>query len=1143
MVTVVFGDLVGFTALSESRDPEAVKNLVDGCFARLAADVRSFGGRVDKVVGDAIVALFGAPVAHEDDAERAVRAALAMQRTVAGHAEETGLPVRLRVGVNTGEVLVGSIQAGDDYTAMGDVVNTASRIQSAATPGTVLVGASTCSGTGDAIEYAPHEPVDAKGKEVPVETWVALSAAARPGSRPRRERTPLVGRDAELQMLTGAVEAALSHDRGQFVLLLGEAGIGKRRLAREFLARTATRHESIVIQGGCVPYGEANPWWPIAEALQDFCGLDRGDPAGTARDAARAAVAHALDSTGHEAAEVERRVDGLLYLMGHSDALADLDADRALDEAVRALRTLLVALTSAVPVVVCLTDLHWADPQLLELLDRLMESLRTLRIVLVATARPELTERWHPVSGRRNVIVSVLDPLRAEDTDALLESLLPDAADPELRSALRDRSGGNPLYAEEFAALMQSVSAQDPGCETPTPGALPATLHGLVAARVDALSPQLRALVADAAVIGHDGPLDALVSLAASRGGSGVDPAGLHDHDVLRIDAGSWTFRSGLVREVAYGMLTKADRARRHAQVATWLSQRSGGEEDSPRLAHHLATAAELVTEIGPTAAVDAGIVDRALDELERSADRAIRHNAIRTAAHLLDHAMRILPEDEASTRGAHLRLMRAGALSTMRRLDEARVDAETALVAARARARPDLVVRALTTLGEIEQRAGNTDAALEVLEDAIVMARSEGEDADAADALRIKGMALIFRGETDTADDAVAEALSLYRAAGDAGGEAWAYQHLAMRAFFTNRLDQAERYVDSSLELFDGLGDYTGIAWGRGLLAFVRLRQGDLEAAEALATPVLDDARDGDRWAYGMMLDLLSGVHLWTGRAEKGISLAEEARSVFTSIGDSWGMFQATLGLCRALAATGRLDELAGREAELVRMSAEIEDPAIRHLGLMVRTMVAVHLGDVDKVASALAESEPKDDAAFAFAEARAARAFAELQLGRGDRALGHVQEALAVATTDGDRAYTTAVAALVAAATGRSGDMPDVHESDKTLITKPNRFTIAIARGFAALQKGRPGEAREALDAAQAIVDSADTFLDRELVRLARGWLLTALGDPDAAAVLAGARGRLAGFGTRAQGWERIFRMCAGFGGVDAAEPADAV
>ncbi|MFN8103218.1 MAG: adenylate/guanylate cyclase domain-containing protein [Acidimicrobiia bacterium] len=1138
VVSVVFGDLVGFTALSESLDPEAVKNLVDGCFARLAADVRSFEGRVDKVVGDAIVALFGAPVTHEDDAERAVRAALAMQRTVAEHAEETGLPVRLRIGVNTGEVLVGSIQAGDDYTAMGDVVNTASRLQAAAVPGTVLVGASTRRATGDAVEYAAHEPVDAKGKEAPVEAWVALTASSRPGSRPRRERTPLVGRDPEMQMLTGAVDAALAHDRGQFVLLLGEAGIGKNRLAREVLAHTAARHRILTIQGGCMPYGEANPWWPIAEALQDFCGLDRSDPVDVARAAAHAAVAGALGSTVTEPAEIERRVDALLYLMGHSDVLADLDAERALDEAVRALRALLTALTAVVPVAVCLTDLHWADPQLLALVERLMESLRTLRIVLVATARPELMERWHPVSARRNLIVAALDPLRTEDTESLLDTLLPDTTDPGLRDALRDRSGGNPLFAEEFAALIEAAAGGDG--DAPDAGTLPATLHGLVAARLDTLSAPLRALVADAAVVGHEGSADALAAVAATRGDTGADPLLLERHDVLRVDADGWEFRSDVVREVAYGMLTKADRARRHAALARWMTARAGCEEDSGMLAHHLATAAELVAEIGPTTGVDRDVVERALDALERAARVAIRRNGTRTAEHMLDHALRILPDEEAAERGPQLRLLRAGVRSSMRHLDEAREDAETALVTARSHGDDGTVVRALTALGEIAQRGGDTDAALALLDEAIEIARGNADSSGAAGALRCKGMALMFRGDGDVADDAISQALALYQGEGDVSGEAWAYQHLAMRSFFTNNLERAERLVESSLAGFDELGDYTGMAWGRGLLSFIRLRQGDMEAAEALATPVLDDARDGDRWAYAMMLDLLAGVYLWTGRAEDALRMARDSREVFVSIDDTWGMFQATLNLCRALAATGRLDELAAAEADLVKLTDAIEDEATRQLGAIVRLLVAIALGDVERVETLVGEVAGDDEAVFVFAERCCARALALLQLGRVDEARLEAAAGVAQSVTDGDRALSTAITALVAAAAGRPDEVPDVSETDATLITQPNRFTVAIARGFAALQHGDHATARAALESAQSLVDGSDTVLDQEIVRLARGWMLTALDDRDGADVLAEARTRLAGLGTTARGWERVFAMCAG---VDATEPADAL
>src|SRR4051794_21178368 len=278
VVTVVFADIVGFTTLSETRDPEHVKYLIDRCFQRLVVDVTDFGGRVDKIVGDAIIALFGAPVAHEDDAERAVRAALAMQRSMA----ETQEGVHLRVGVNTGEVLVGAIRAGGDYTAMGDVVNVASRLQTLAAPGQVVVGSSTHAATADVLRYESLGRVQPRGREEPVDAWLALEALAPPGYRPLRARSPLVGRDPELRLLRGVLDTAASRRRAGLVLLLGEAGLGKSRLAEELADIAVSEHGAEVLDTRCVPYGEANVWWPLAEAVRQAAGIIPSDDGETA---------------------------------------------------------------------------------------------------------------------------------------------------------------------------------------------------------------------------------------------------------------------------------------------------------------------------------------------------------------------------------------------------------------------------------------------------------------------------------------------------------------------------------------------------------------------------------------------------------------------------------------------------------------------------------------------------------------------------------------------------------------------------------------------------------------------------------------------------------------------------------------------
>src|SRR5436190_9229296 len=264
IVTVVFADLVGYTTLSETRDPEHVKNLIDGCFERLVADIDAFGGRVDKIIGDAIVALFGAPTAHEDDAERAVRAALRMQETLSAYTADLDVDIRMRVGVNTGEVLVGALRAGGDYTAMGDVVNTANRLQSAAQPGEVLVGAATFAATRRTVRYDVLDPIDAKGREELVPAWRADGAVAPPGYRPERNRARLIGREPELGLLCHSVENAICNARASLLLLLGEAGVGKSRLAEELASHAEENHNALILEGRCVPYGEANIWWPVA---------------------------------------------------------------------------------------------------------------------------------------------------------------------------------------------------------------------------------------------------------------------------------------------------------------------------------------------------------------------------------------------------------------------------------------------------------------------------------------------------------------------------------------------------------------------------------------------------------------------------------------------------------------------------------------------------------------------------------------------------------------------------------------------------------------------------------------------------------------------------------------------------------------
>jgi class 3 adenylate cyclase len=410
VVTVLFADVVGFTPLSEERDPEHVKNLLDRCFDRLAEDINSHGGRVDKIVGDEIMAVFGAPVAHEDDPERAVRAALQMQRNLTEQAQETGADVRMRIGINTGEVLVGGLRAGGDVTALGDVVNIAKRLQTAADPGDILVGHDTQDATRNNISYEEVGALTVKGRGNTVTAWRAIEALGPPGARMGRARTPLVGRKSELAMLWHALGTAVDHDRPHLVLLVGDAGMGKTVLVEEAIEMARVQHDALVIEGRCLPYGEANPWWPIAEALRQACEIEPEDPADVAADKCRRAIG-AIMGTEDEGAEASRVADGLLYLMGYEGKLQDLEPSRAKEEVVRSLQMSLIANARQRPLVIVLSELHWADQLVLDLVDKMFDRLRNLPIVVLATARPDLEERWTPKPGRHNLFVVNLDPL------------------------------------------------------------------------------------------------------------------------------------------------------------------------------------------------------------------------------------------------------------------------------------------------------------------------------------------------------------------------------------------------------------------------------------------------------------------------------------------------------------------------------------------------------------------------------------------------------------------------------------------------------------------------------------------------------------------------------------------------------------
>lgn len=1162
VVTVVFGDLVGFTTLSESRDPEQVKNLVDRCFERLAVDITTFGGKVDKVIGDAIVALFGAPTAHEDDAERAVRAALRMQQTLAdfaaGEAEgAAGASLRMRVGVNTGEVLVGALRAGGDYTAMGDVVNTAARLQTAAGPGEVLVGPATHVATREVVDYEPRGLLHAKGRDARVEAWMAGQALLPPGRRPRRVEAPLVGRDTELELLCGAARASLSHDRAQWVLLVGDAGVGKTRLAGELGSMARKAHGALVFEGRCVPYGEANVWWPVAEAVRTACLLEVTSTVELARQRIAERVRQALGSgmgTLSEAVELEgdRLTNGLLHLLGYEGQLRGIDPAQARDEAVRSLCAFVEASTRHQPVVIQLSDLHWADQVVLDLIDTLLERLSRRQLLVMATAREALLDRWSPRPGHHNAVQVHLDPLAVADADRLLMSLLGQDLAPGLRQTLLDRSGGNPFFLEELVLLVQSPGVDG---EQGPPARLPDTLRGLVAARLDGLNADERTVVQDAAVLGRRGTVGQLRRMAGAMGQPvDVDPAvaSLVDKDLFTLDGGRWSFRSDLVREVAYGALTKTDRVKRHVGIAEWIEAHAPGQFTDDlvdRLANHYGVAAELAAELGGVGLVPADLRARAVRWTGEAAERATRGQVLPMAAHLYSRALELAGPGLSEERLALL-LGRSRVQADRWELTEARADVDAAQAEARALHDEVGEALALTRLGDVEQKEGHPARAVATLSEAVARWERLGEDAGRAEALRLRGMAEMFQGSFAAAEQSVAAACAAFHDSDDCRGEAWALQNLAWIAFVTGRVDLADQRLQTALATFAEIGDAVGTAWATGLLGFVRFHQNRRGEAQAIVGPVLEQAlAHDDRWAAAMMTVLAASLHLWNGETEAAVAVGSEARERFSALRDGFGLAQAVGPLVRAQIMSGRTAE-GLRTLESLRRAAEVAgNGELDDLTEVVGLAAGVQLGDPDLALGAAAAPgaagadglrQPHTDSLVAetrrvsvgmarlqCADVDAASAVLLPLLGGGDAGPGEAAPAVA--------AEAVGPLALVLAAVGRVDEAVELAgaplDSDRS--TYLDRALVQVALGLALTRRGGPDDhdrARRAFGAARAVVDATEDRLDQAVVRLAEVHAGRHRDDPDVAAAERAVAVRLEALAIGAVGWSTAFAAVLG-------------
>jgi class 3 adenylate cyclase len=586
LVTILFADLAGYTAVAERMDPEAVKGLLEGTLRKLGEEVTRFGGRVDQYIGDNVMAVFGAPQSHEDDPERAVRAGLAMQETMERLNErQTGqrqVSFLLRVGINSGEVLAGRM--GDRYTVIGDPVNVAARLQAAARPGTVTVGESTYRATRESIDYRELEPLDLKGKAEPVPAWEAIAVLAERPHRAERREAPLVGRGDESALLVSLARRVEGEGRPHLVTVIGQAGVGKSRLLREFEAQTSTlERPPKLLTGECLPYGSGIAYWALGEVIRTEFGIEVEDSSESAWGKISEGMAARLNGErGGEAAERNAALIARMLGIDPPDGAPPLESDdpqRMREALFSAIRALLEAISERQQLVVAFEDIHWADEGMLDLIEYLARWMRG-PVLLICLARDELLDRrteW--AGGRRNATSIYLDPLSEDETEQLVESLYGNG-NRGLITKVAQRAGGNPLFAEEMVNRLQEGGEE--------PDVLPESVHSVLAARLDSLAPLERRLLQQAAVVGQNFWQSILPGTAGQDEASISEAlASLQDKELVIANPTSrlageqgYAFKHALIRDVAYGMVPKATRCRQEFQVGSFIEERAGGRGD-----------------------------------------------------------------------------------------------------------------------------------------------------------------------------------------------------------------------------------------------------------------------------------------------------------------------------------------------------------------------------------------------------------------------------------------------------------------------------------------------------------------------------------------------------------------------------------
>ena len=922
LATVMFVDLVGSTDLLAAADPEVVRRRVGRFFDQVSHCVTTHGGTVEKFAGDAVMAAFGVPLQHEDDAERAVRAALATLERVGD------LGVEVRIGIEAGEVVA---DEAESTFATGEAVNLAARLEQQAGPNEIVIGPYAARLVRDLFDLEELEPLELRGWREPIVASRVVCALDM--GRPMRSLSaPLIGRESELELLENTFARTVRDARATLVTLYGEAGVGKSRIAREFVDGL---ERATVLRGRCLPYGEGVTYWSIAEMVKASAGISDDDPLEQAYEKLR------------DTCEDEAVADLLGLAVGVLEAVES--GERSQQEIAWAVRSWTEQLAGAQPLVLVFEDVHWAEEPLLEVIEHLAAWIRTAPVLLVCLARPELLDvrpGWG--GGRLRSVTLELEALLHEEAATLVRELAAEVDVPVDVEAVLAKAEGNPLFVEETVRMLAEEGSD--GVVR-----IPDTLQALIAARIDRLAPEAKALLQRAAVIGRifwEGALERLSPELDSLE-EPLDDLRLREF-VLDEERSSirgeraYKFKHVLIREVAYSGLSKSARAEHHARFAEWLKERAGEELLEIR-AFHLDRATALLAELDGAAPVE--LQKEAAEALAEAGLRAFAREANRTAR---QHFVRAV-ELEPTLRRRYLAARAADRLSDLPAVSR---EMEEVLAAAIQEGDVWTQGRALVTLAEaavlreadVKAAEGMIENALEVLEPDDLTGRYR--------ALRARATIAWMRGDLATEEQVMLEALELARRAGRKDFESEAADELASVYLARLELDRAAPLVEQAILLAEESG--SAEARGRALrfagqLHLYRRELDDADAALQAAREHLAEA--GAAWALARTIHFAAWVARYKGELARSERLFREAIRILSPLEDRATLCESQRGLAELLLELGRVDE-AERFALAARETVGPQDMTSLSTTTMALGLVRVAQGRDEEAEALLREA-----------------------------------------------------------------------------------------------------------------------------------------------------------------------------------------